>query len=67
LKIYARVEYHKVVEIIQPLLNDEGIDIPIKLRFIPEFVETLVDMTSEIPIPKEGWNWVEGKFSKNNL
>lgn len=67
MKIYARIENDMVVEVIQPLLYDDGTDIPIELRFIPEFVTTLVDITNENPIPEERWDYIEGVFSEGDI
>lgn len=67
MKIYARIENNMVVEVIQPLLYDDGTNIPIELRFIPEFVATLVDITNENPIPEERWKYIEGIFSEGDI
>jgi hypothetical protein len=64
LKIYARLENNVVQEIIKPLLYDDGTDIPIELRFIPEFVATLVDITNEQPMPDERWVYLDGEFTE---
>lgn len=40
---YARIEDGKVVEIILPAADGEGVSIPIEDRFHPDFVATLVE------------------------
>lgn len=41
---YARIDNGIVVEIISPLTDDNGADIPIERRFHPDFVATLVSI-----------------------
>ena len=67
MKIYARIENNTVVEVIQPLLYDDGTSIPIELRFIPEFVATLIDITDVDPMPEERWEYIDGLFSQGDL
>lgn len=59
MKTYARVDNGVVVEIIPPSSNNEGggADIPIEDRFTPEFVESLVDITTIVPPPGEHWTY----------
>ncbi|WLW63727.1 MULTISPECIES: hypothetical protein [Achromobacter] len=63
MRTYARIENGAVVEIIKPLLYDDGTEIPIELRFPPFFLEALVDVTNEEPMPGEWWAYNEGMFT----
>lgn len=49
MKIYAYVENGVVSEVIQPLLDNEGSEIPIDQRYTPEFVANCVDVTGIDP------------------
>jgi hypothetical protein len=60
---YVRTESGVVQEIILPLLNDDGVEWPIEERFTPEFVGSLVDVTTVIPQPAAGWNYDGSTFS----
>ncbi|WP_250477387.1 tail fiber assembly protein [Caballeronia sp. INML1] len=40
---YAYVQDGRVMEVIAPMLNDDGNEIPIDQRFTPEFVASLVE------------------------
>jgi hypothetical protein len=56
MKTYARIDGGKVVEIIAPLSNDEGAEVPIEARFHPDIVVSLVDVT-DVPEVSEGWTY----------
>lgn len=45
------------MEIIRPLLYDDGAEIPIELRFPADIVETLVDVTGEESMPADWWTY----------
>ncbi len=57
MQTYARVEQGVLVEIIKPLLYDDGTEIPITARFPDFFLETLVNITNEDPMPGEMWSY----------
>lgn len=59
---YARIDNGVVVEIISPRLYDDGTEIPIELRFTPQFVATLIDVTNEDPMPGVWWDFDGEKF-----
>lgn len=63
MKVYARIDGGCVVEIILPFVNDNGDEVPIGLRFTPEFVLTLVDITDMTPPPLEGWTYDGAVFA----
>lgn len=60
---YARIQDGMVVEIIQPLLDDEGHEWPIDQRFTPAVVATLVDITGLDPQPEEWWTYDGTNFA----
>ncbi|WP_313064767.1 hypothetical protein [Achromobacter animicus] len=60
--IYARIDNGAVVEIIPLRLYDDGTEIPIELRFTPQFVATLIDVTNEDPMPDVWWGFDGAKF-----
>ncbi|OCZ56611.1 hypothetical protein A7P23_11475 [Achromobacter xylosoxidans] len=60
--IYARIENGIVVEIIQPMFFDDGTEIPVELRFTPQFVTTLIDVTNEDPAPEVWWRFDGNRF-----
>ncbi|KVE34288.1 hypothetical protein [Burkholderia sp. TSV86] len=53
--IYARIYEGAVVEIIHPMLDDEGSEIPIGQRYTRELVESMVDVTDVEPRPDLRW------------
>jgi len=44
MKTHIRIEVGVVMETIRPATNEEGSEIPIGLRFTPQFVATLVEL-----------------------
>lgn len=51
-------------EIYEDLLAKAGQEIPISQRFTPQFVSTLVDITSANPQPQIGWTYSGTQFSQ---
>lgn len=62
MKTYAYVDGGKVVEVIGPLTNTDGSEVPITSRFTPDFVLHLVDVTS-VPGIAQGWVYANGVFA----
>lgn len=52
---YARIQSGIVAEIIAPMFDASGNEIPIVDRFHPEIVATLVNVTSYATEPQPGW------------
>lgn len=63
MKTYARIFDGKVVEIILPIVGDDGVEVPIELRFTPDYVLSMVEITGIDPIPQEAWTYVDGVFA----
>jgi hypothetical protein len=63
MKIYARVSDGIVVEVIQPMFDTEGQYIPIELRFHPDFVALLIDVTDLNPTPGPWWTYDGSVFT----
>lgn len=75
MKTYARIEDGRVAEIIAPMSYDEdspdglrpgwkaGDEIPIEVRFHPEIVAALVDVTSIDPKPEQTWMYDGSSFA----
>jgi len=63
MKTYARIDNGIVVEVIPPMTYDDGTEIPIELRFVPEIVDTLVDITGIDPMPDQRWTYDGELFS----
>lgn len=55
MRFYARVVNGRVFETIDPFFNNEGQYVPIEERFVPSFVEELIDITDIEPMPAQGW------------
>ncbi|CAG4889268.1 hypothetical protein [Paraburkholderia gardini] len=53
--LYARIQDGIVAEIIEPMMNSEGNEIPIADRFVPFFVASLIDVTNIVPLPQPNW------------
>jgi len=63
MRSFARIENGAVVEVINPLLYDDGSEIPIELRFPSHVLEALVDITEKSPMPAEFWTYDGVDFS----
>ncbi|CAN7471726.1 hypothetical protein [Paraburkholderia hospita] len=63
MKTYARIDNGIVAEIIKPMADSEGNEIPIAERFTEEFVSTLVDVTDVAPQPSDWWTYDESTFN----
>ncbi|VWC14128.1 hypothetical protein BLA6993_05499 [Burkholderia lata] len=63
MKTYAQIYNGRVSEIIPPRLDYAGAEMPIEARYTPQFVATLVDITSVSPSPRVGWTYDGTKFS----
>ncbi|MEB2504652.1 hypothetical protein SB394_12080 [Burkholderia sp. BCCIQ04A] len=63
MKTYARVDNGVVMEIIEPLLDDAGNEVPIEDRFTPEIVSEMIDVTGLSPMPECWWTYSDGVFS----
>lgn len=61
---YARVVDGVVQEIILPARDDQGNEIAIDDRYTPEFVASLVDITSITPQPECMWTYDGSTFFK---
>lgn len=55
MKYYARIEENVVMEVIEPAVMEDGTEVDINLRFTPEFVLTLVEVTDASPMPQCWW------------
>lgn len=64
MRIYARIDSGIVVEIIEPMTDGSGIEIPVASRFTPAFVDTLIDITSMSPQPGQYWAYDGKNFSQ---
>ncbi|WP_125902736.1 hypothetical protein [Burkholderia multivorans] len=53
MKTYARIADGMVAEIIRPMADEDGNEIPIDQRFHPDLVATFVDITDMSPQPSE--------------
>lgn len=76
MKSYARIDNGLFVELIAPMVYDAedpswtegqpsriGQEVPIELRFTPEFVSWLVEITDLDPMPQVGWTYIDGVFA----
>lgn len=63
MKTYARIIGGVVQEVIAPMTDSAGTEVPITNRFPPDFVASLVDATSASPQPQQGWAYGAGAFS----
>jgi hypothetical protein len=55
MKTYVLLSDGVVVEVIRPLVDAEGQEIPIADRYTPEFVAAMADVSGMSPFPAEGW------------
>lgn len=63
MKTYAHIENGDVVEVILPMVDGDGVEIPASERFTPAFMQHLVDITSVMPTPAPGWRYDGESFS----
>lgn len=63
MRVYARVEAGVVREIINPVMDDVGVDIPIDQCFPAQLVAQMIEVTDVKPAPDQGWLYEDGKFS----
>lgn len=63
MKTYARVSNGIVMEIVSPMTDAEGKEIPITERFTPDFVAMMVDVTNVSPQPSQHWTYDGSAFS----
>lgn len=63
MKTYARIDNGAVMELIKPMVYEDGTEIPIELRFTAEIVASLVDVTDIDPSPAEWWLYDGKVFS----
>jgi hypothetical protein len=67
MKTYARIDnlhgVNTVMEIIKPMVDEGGNEIPIEQRFTAELVETLVEVTNVSPQPGDWWTYDGKVFS----
>ena len=64
MRIYARIEGGRVVEIVRPFVSEEGVEYAIEDSFTPQFVATLVEITGLEPQPTEGMTYENGLFAE---
>lgn len=62
-KTYVRVTDGIVRETVQPFFNERGEYVPIQERFVPEYVDSLVEITGMDPAPTDWWLYSDGVFS----
>ncbi|MCG5072293.1 hypothetical protein [Paraburkholderia tagetis] len=55
MSVYVRIQSGIVAEIIAPMLDGSGVEIPIASRFYPLVAATLVDVTAYAVEPRPGW------------
>lgn len=63
MQTYARIQNDVVAEIIGPLTDEDGNEIPIAERFTPQVVITLVDITDLDPQPQQWWTYDGTNFA----
>ncbi|MGH8384918.1 MAG: tail fiber assembly protein [Pseudomonas sp.] len=63
MKTHAYIYNGKVFEIIPPITNEEGDEIPITERFTSEFVAATVDISGLDPQPEQGWTYNGSVFA----
>lgn len=62
MSLYARIDGNLVAEIITPVMDELGDEIPVTARFTPDIVEQLVDVTDMPLPPSSGWVYTNGVF-----
>ncbi|MFT4118678.1 tail fiber assembly protein [Bradyrhizobium sp.] len=63
MKTYARIENGIVAEIILPAEDESGAEIDISVRYTPEFVAELVEVTEATGSAAQGQVYADGKFA----
>lgn len=63
MKTYARIEGGIIVEIIAPMADESGGEIPIEHRFTPALIAEMVDVTTASPSPTVGWAYSDSVFT----
>lgn len=63
MKTYARIHEGVVVEFIAPFADADGNEVPISLRFTPDYVAAMVDISPADPKPGLGWTYKRSKFA----
>lgn len=54
---YAYIEDGIVIEIIAPMADAQGDEIPIEDRYHPDFVKNLIKITGVDPRPDQNWTY----------
>lgn len=57
--VYAHIFEGVVWEIIDPMQDSDGVEIPLSNRYTQEFCETCIDVTDVTPRPECGWTAIE--------
>lgn len=63
MKTYVRTQENWVVEVIGPAFDGDGNYIDIDVRYHPDFVASLIDVTSHYPIPGLWWRYDGASFT----
>ena len=63
MKTYVRIVEGVVFEVIPPFAYDDGVEVPMKDRYVPEFVDQCVEVTGMDPLPDQNWTYKRGKFA----
>lgn len=60
---YAFVYLGRVQEIIKPMTDENGEEIPLYQRYTPQFCAECIDITNITPQPQYGWTYDGTAFS----
>lgn len=63
MKTYAYIYQGSVWEVIKPVEDADGNEIPLSDRYAPEFCESCVDISDLDPMPRAGWLYDGSKFT----
>ena len=63
MKTYVQIYLGYVSEVIRPRVDDDGNEIQIHERYTPQFISTLVDVSSMPTQPQVGWSYDGKSFS----
>lgn len=55
MKTYAFIYMGKIWQVIQPVVDEKGNQIPLSSLYTPDFCDQCVDITGMTPIPQENW------------